>query len=307
MLYISVQPDIPYFHWQIQVMLTNFREVGIDLDRCHVIFLHSSNTPSEQGLKLMQQFPTARFFFYKDERVDRSYIPSIKPYGMYKHFSKYNLVEQFFYHDSDIIFREKINEDLFKNKDIWYMSDTISYIGYEYCLSKGEDQLSKMADIVSIPLDTIKDNQKSSGGAQYIMSGATAEYWKKVYEDSDKLYKFLDLKSKTEVEIPGTYLIQKWCAEMWATLWNIWFFKHETQVNKELDFCFATAPISDYFKCKILHNAGVTQSDKDRMFFKGEFINKSPFEADLDYVNPNFCSYQYKVAVEKVGSSVKSN
>lgn len=306
MLYISVQPDIPYFHWQVKVMLVNFQQNNIDLDRCHVIFLHNNSTPSQEVIQLMNQFPQARFFFYLDDRKDRFYIPSIKPYGMYKHFSKFNIVEQFLYHDCDIIFREKINENLF-DKSICYMSDTISYIGYEYCLSKGEQQLQDMANIVKIPLQTIKDNQNSSGGAQYVMSNITSDYWLKVYQDSNSLYQFLDIKSKTQQPQQGDYLIQKWCAEMWATLWNLWFFDHKTLVVDELNFCFATTPIAEYFNTKILHNAGVNESDKHKMFFKGEFINKSPFTIDLSYVDHSYCSYQYKVAVEQVAAAIKND
>lgn len=307
MLYISVQPDIPYFHWQIEVMLTNFEEVGIDLSKVHIIFLHTQETPSNRCDFLIKKFKNARFFFYKDDRRDRSYIPSIKPYGMYKHFSKYNIVEQFFYHDSDIIFREKINEDLFKKDDIWYMSDTISYIGYDYCISKGEKQFEAMAKIIGVSPKIIQQNQASSGGAQYIMKGTSSEYWYKVYQDSIVLYKFLDNNSKTQTQEPNTYLIQKWCAEMWATLWNMWYFEVTTQVHKELNFCFATASIEDYYNSKILHNAGVTDADKHKMFFKGEFINRNPFEIDLSYVDNKYCSYQYKIAVEKVATLNKNN
>jgi len=304
MLYISVQPDIHYFHWQIKVMLINFKEVGINMKNVHVIFLYLEESKSKQGDQLISEFPDVKFFFYKDERIDRSYIPSIKPYGMYRHLKENKIKKTIFYHDSDIIFREKIREDFFDEKNICYMSNTISYIGYDYCVSKGLEQLQGMADVVKVPLEVIKENQSSSGGAQYIISNSNYFYWHKVYEDSIKLYKYLDSRSKIDVPKEGDYLIQKWCAEMWATLWNLWIFDYETRVHKELDFCFATAPVGDYFQNKILHNAGVTVKDKDKMFFKGEFINKSPFEVDLSYVSDQYCSYKYKEAVEKVEISI---
>ena len=49
------------------------------------------------------------------------------------------------------------------------MSDTISYIGYDYIKSKGDDILKTMLDIVGIDEDVVKNNQNNSGGAQYIL------------------------------------------------------------------------------------------------------------------------------------------
>lgn len=296
MIYISVQPDIPYFHWQIEVMLTNFKEVGIDLSKCHVIFLHKEKE-SEQVRGLKNKYD-AQFFSYLDDREDKCYIPSIKPYGMYKHFSSIEIDQCFFYHDSDIIFKKKV--ELIPEENQCVMSDTISYIGYDYCVSKGEEQLSEMAEIVGVDIETIKSHQSSSGGAQYIYYSTPKEYWLKVYNDSNKLYQHLDERSKTDIPKQGDYLIQKWCAEMWATLWNMWLFRIDTKVSKELNFVFATAPISEYEKCNILHNAGVTDKNKHNMFFKGAFIHNSPFEQDLSYVDPSYCSFFYTQAVKQV-------
>lgn len=301
MLYISVQPDIPYFHWQVEVMLQNFKDKQVDLSQCRVIFLYNSISWSQEVRELEAKFNEVKFFFYQDDRDDKSYIPSIKPYGMYKYCLENPINDQVFYHDCDIVFHTKINESLFKDKKIWYMSDTISYIGYEYCSSKGLDQLEKMTSIVNIPIDIVKANQQSSGGAQYIMFQPSSHYWHKVYRDSNSLYKFLN--SQPQVVKEGEYPIQKWCAEMWATLWNIWYFNCETQVHSELDFCFATNPIKDLESKKILHNAGVTAEEKHRLFFKGAFINNNPTnltELELNYVDPNSCSWYYKEAVRRV-------
>lgn len=300
MIYICVQPDINYFHWQVEVMLQNFTDVGLDIGQCHIVFMHCGSISQEVQI-LQNKFPKAKFFYYLDDREDKSYIPSLKPYGMYKHFDSNTIKGQIFYHDCDIIFHRQIDYSLFKDQKIWFMSNTIGYIGYDYCLSKGEEQLKGMAKIVGISTETIQDNQNSSGGAQYIMFEPSNEYWYKVYKDSNSLYKFLN--SQTQTIQDGIYPIQKWCAEMWATLWNIWYFNHKTQVHRELDFCFATNPIDDFGKMKILHNAGVVESEKHRMFFKGEFINKNPLlltDLELSYVDPNYCSWQYKEAVRRV-------
>lgn len=309
MIYVSVQPDIAYFHWQVELYLFNFLQVGIKPEDIHVVFLFNGSTPSEKGLEIQKKNPLVNFFFYKDDRPDKSYIPSIKPYGMYKHFfnQKGLCCKQIFYHDSDIIFKEKINEEIFsRNKEnVQFMSDTISYIGYDYVKSKGEEQLRKMAEIVGVSVDTIKKNQSSSGGAQYILSNVSSVYWWKVYEDSNKLYWLMDRESKSN--FTGAYPIQKWCAEMWATLWNLWYFGGQTEVHRELDFCFATAPISDWDKMKILHNAGVTEKEKHKMFFKGDYINKAPYSEDLDFVQNQYCSHKYVENIKEFAKTLQNN
>lgn len=303
MIYISVQPDLTSFHWQVEVMLTNFEAVGIE--KCHIIFL--TNAVSQKALELKEKFPQYQFFFYKDERSDaeKQYPPTAKPYGMLQHFLTNRIKEPIFYHDSDIIFKNKINESRYESDDICYMSDTISYIGYNYVKSKGDDVLFEMCKIVDIDCKTIIENQQSSGGAQYILKNTTPAYWSKVYRDSYRLYSRLsDIEPLWRGE---GYPIQKWCAEMWATLWNMWYFKYPTAVCKQLDFVFATAAIEDYEKCNILHNAGVTERDKFKMFFKGDFISRDPFQVDLRFVDSQYCSYEYKKAIDKVVERQKYN
>lgn len=303
MKYICVQPDIPYFHWQVTVMLTNFIKVGISLSQCNIILLHQGEI-SNESKQLQNRFPEVDFFWYLDERDDKSYIPSIKPYGIYRHIQTYPTIfnDCVFYHDSDIIFREKINEQLFIEDDIWYLSDTISYIGWEYIVSKGESQAHTICNHFGIDSAVLIRNQNNSGGAQYIVKNTTESYWLKVYKDSNMLYKYLcDRETHCGIINPNDpYPIQKWCAEMWATLWNAWLFNHQTIVNKELDFCFATSPYREYEQCKIMHNAGVTDLEKHNMFYKGDFIHHSPFNVDLSYVSNQFSSFAYKQAVEDV-------
>ena len=50
---------------------------------------------------------------------------------------------------------------------------------------------------------------------------------------------------------------------------------------------------------KIMHNAGVTVEDK-QLFFKGQYVNRTPFEDDLSFVDKSKCSYKYAQAVKAV-------
>lgn len=307
MIYLSVQPDQPYFHWQVEVFVNNFKKVGINPNKIEVVFLYS-NVPSKEALALQQKYNTVRFFFYPDDRPDKSYIPSIKPWGVFKHLQVYpNLNnEAIFYHDSDVIFNEPINEARFERGGDWYLSDTVSYIGYDYIVSKGTEQMIEMLDVLRIERNLVKNNQRNSGGAQYIVKNTTPAFWYKVYEDCPKLYNVMSKWEKIYTArppfgYPGTayHPIQKWCAEMWATLWNAWQFGHNTIVDRELDFCFATDTYDRACQLKIIHNAGVTDAEANRLFYKGGFILKDPFAVeDYSWVDEKTASKRYVEAIE---------
>jgi hypothetical protein len=306
MIYLSVQPDQPYFHWQVEVYINNFKQIGINPNKIEVLFLYNGK-PSDAGKALQQKYNTCRFFFYEDKRTDKSYIPSIKPWGFYRHLLDFpNLnSEPIFYHDSDIIFNEKIDETRFEKDDAWYLSDTISYIGYKYIISKGADQFLDMLDVLRLDRNTVINNQKNSGGAQYIVKHTTPAFWLKVYEDSPKLYAVMhSWEEKYKSQMPFGYTgasyhpIQKWCAEMWATLWNAWQFGHQTIVDKELDFVFATDTKIRAQSVKIIHNAGVTEKDSSRLFYKAAYIHKDPFIEKFDWVEPTSASRLYVDAIE---------
>lgn len=306
MIYLSVQPDQPYFHWQVEVYINNFKQIGINPNKIEVIFLYSGR-PTDAARALQQKYNTCRFFFYEDNRADKSYIPSIKPWGFYRHLVEFPTLnkEAIFYHDSDIIFTTKIDEARFEKDDTWYLSDTVSYIGYKYIISKGADQFQDMLDALRIERNIVKSNQRNSGGAQYIVKNTTPAFWLKVYEDCPTLYNVMNSwEEKYKEKMPFGYVgvsyhpIQKWCAEMWSTLWNAWIFGHETIVDKELDFVFATDSKVKTDTVKIVHNAGVTVRDSERLFFKGGFINRDPFlEPDFNWVDPNTASRVYADAI----------
>ena len=307
MIYLSVQPDIPYFHWQVEVYLNNFKSVGVNPNKIEIVFLYSGDKPSDEGRRLQTKYNTCRFFFYKDDRPNKSYIPSIKPWGVFKHLQAYPELnnQAIFYHDSDVIFTQKLDESIFEKDDIWYLSDTVSYIGYDYIASKGKEQLLDMLDDLRIERNVVKNNQHNSGGAQYIIKNTTPSFWYKVYEDCFTLYKTMsDWEIRYKEKPPMDYVgenyhpIQKWCAEMWSTLWNAWIFGHQTKIHKELDFVFATDTLVRVEQVKILHNAGVTEANSHRLFYKGAYLSISPFDqADFSYVDTESASYKYVQAI----------
>jgi hypothetical protein len=120
-------------------------------------------------------------------------------------------------------------------------------------------------------------------------------FWEKVYIDCESLY--LNVNKMIADDKPS-HAIQIWCADMWAVLWNLWFFDREVKVSPKLHFSWATSNIQDWTNNPIYHNAGVT-GDNMKMFYKGGYINRLPFDIKIESFNPNLCSYKYAEEILK--------
>lgn len=309
-VFVTAQPDVPYFHWQIKLYVHNFIQKGIDPNQIHVILamVHGSKEPTNGALELNKLGVNLHFF--EDNRNVKSYIPSIKPYLISKwleNFPQYG--KCFFLHDADIIFRQLPDFNKLIEDDTCYLSDTIGYIGYEYiidCCNRYEKKhpnsekgqlLQEMANIIGIEVNVIKENQKNSGGGQYLVKNTDYKLWEKIYKDCTPLYnQMLDYQRRFPIN-PGQ--IQFWTAEMWSVLWNLWLFNHETKITSELDFSWATDNIDRYEKMPILHMAGVTDNLKSTKFYKGDYINVDPIEKlrenknHFDYIESNSTTTKY--------------
>jgi len=309
LVFVSAQPDVPYFHWQIKVYVHNFIEKGISPNDIHVVLaiVHGQKKPSAESLELKNLGINVHHYF--DNRDRKHYIPNIKPFLIYKWLEENpQYGESFFLHDADIIFRELPDFKTLMDDDIIYLSDTIGYIGYNYimdCCKRYETQhpnsnkgqlIQEMVDVVGIDVDCVKCNQENSGGGQYIIKHTDSKMWEKIYNDCVPLYDQMINYQKRFPISPGE--IQFWTAEMWSVLWNLWYFGKETKITKELDFSWATDDITIYEKKPILHMAGVTQDLKDRKFYKGEYINEDPLRKIE--INPDYFDY-----IEKNSSTIK--
>ena len=289
LVFVTAQPDVPYFHWQVRVYSQNFIDLGIDPSKIHVIFgmVQGNTEPTKESLELGDL--GINVHHYLDDRQKIHYIQSIKPFLIYKWLEENPEYSKcFFLHDADIIFRELPDFDKLLNDDVIYLSDTVGYIGYDYiasCCDRYESNhpesekfqlLQEMVNVVGLTIDEVKDNQKNSGGGQYIIKNTPWELWFKIYYDCAPLYDQMLGYHKRFPISPGE--IQFWTAEMWSLLWNLWYFGIETKVVNDLSFSWATDSIDTYKKHPILHMAGVTQDLKDKKFFKGDFINVNPLE-----------------------------
>lgn len=309
-IFVTAQPDVPYFHWQARVYVENFIDKGIKPENIHIIFgtVNKERTPTKESLELKRL--GVNVHHYPDDRDKKHYIPSIKPYLIANWLEEYpDYGEMFFLHDADIVFRQLPDFEKLINDDICYVSDTIGYIGYNYimdCCKRYEDKhpssekgqlLKEMADVVGLPVEVIKENQENSGGGQYLIKNTDSIVWAKIYYDCARLYdQMLDYQKRFHIS-PGE--IQFWTAEMWSLLWNLWFFGHQTKISDDISFSWATDDIRTYEKHNILHMAGVTQDLKNKKFFKGDYINVNPLEKlrenmkHFDYIEPTSATVKY--------------
>jgi hypothetical protein len=308
-LFVTAQPDVPYFIWQIKLYVHNFIEKGINPSQIHVVLgiIDRNTEPSEESLELKKFGIHVHHF--KDDRRKKHYIPSVKPFLISKWLQlNESYGEIFFLHDADIIFRELPSFDRLLNDNITYLSNTVGYIGYNYiidCCNRYETHhpksekgqlISEMANVIGIDVETIKSNQENSGGGQYLIKNTNPELWDKIYNDSNKLYDQMHDYHRRFPISPGE--IQFWTAEMWSVLWNLWLYGKETKITSELDFSWATDSVSIYESKPILHMAGVTDDLKNKKFYKGEFINIDPIERIKD--DPNYFDF-----IESTSSTVK--
>jgi len=308
-VFVTAQPDVPYFHWQVKLYTHNFIEKGIEPKNIHVIFSTIGNNQLSQGANELKEIGI-NIHSYKDERINKRYIPSIKPFLLYKWLEQYPQYGKcFFLHDADIIFRELPDFDSMLDDDICYLSDTIGYIGYNYimdCCRRYESQhpssekgqlIKEMADTVGIDVSVIKENQENSGGGQYIIKNTDHKLWEKIYLDSFVLYNNMMIYQRKFPINPGQ--IQFWTAEMWSVLWNLWLKDYKTKVVDELGFSWATDDLEKYEKYPILHMAGVTDDLKNTKFYKGDYINVNPIEKlktnpnHFEYVDPKSSTIKY--------------
>lgn len=293
MKYICAQPATQYFGWQIDVMLYSFVSTGVNMSDVHIVCA-IQNVIDPYFDKLKEKYPNVVFAFYDDTRVDKNYISSIRPNILKQHFTSFPELqnEVIFYHDCDIAFTKPLDLPCYVYEDkISYLSDTVSYIGYEYILSKGKEFVDKMCGIVGIDEDILIQNQEDSGGAQYIMKGIDKYFWYDVENDCNRLFKEIsELNATKKQNDPNFHEIQIWCADMWGVLWNLWKRNKQTKVIKELDFLWSITPKKNWHNHFIYHNAGVTAEMKN-LFFKGSYINSLP-DLNLNIENNN-CSYNY--------------
>lgn len=299
--FICAQPAIPYYTWQVEVLINNFKQHGVNPNYIDILCGIENDIIPSSWAKLAEHYNTVRFFFYNDTRLDKSYIPSI-----YFNLLKQHLAARpelatsaLFLHDSDIVFTRALQLSDLLEDDTWYLSDTKFYINYSYITSKGLSTYQDMCKIVGIDPLIPKLLNANAGGAQYLTKNTTPEFWHKVELDSTRLYSYFN--SVEHLYVPkhsGDYPIQKWTAGMWSLLWNAWLAGHETIIHPKLEFAWVTGPLAETNRCSILHNAGVVDDSNHihsaarGLFYKGDYRTTLPYNQNLN-ISKEFASYYY--------------
>ena len=322
-IFISAQPDEVYFHWQVEIYLYQFAKHGIQ-ERCYALFGYR-DMPSEYALNLAKKYP--HIILYKDERitVPNHYAPTIRPHLLKKFFTEHpELGASVFYHDSDIFLVRLPRFELMLGDNINYLSDTISYIGYNYiadCQKRytathpnAEPLINLMCKCVGLPVTLVKNNEKVSGGAQYLLKNIDAAFW---IEAEELCQKLTDCMKAYDAKYPVEHGIQAWTADMWVVLWLVWKRGRKTKIHDDLDFSWAPYSVTDYHKKRIFHLAGVTQKNCEGHFFKTHFQKKNIFEEYarnkniFDNVKPSSATFEYvkvlKEYAEKSPVIIKEN
>ena len=294
--FVSAQPATTYYAWQVETMLNNFIQMGVNPNNVDIVCWKQNGVIPEEWSKLANGY-AARFFFYDDTRETKHYISSIRPNILKQHWIAQPSLKDsaIFYHDSDIIFTKPIQDwitDEMISDNVWYGSDTRWYIAHSYIKSKGQDVIDEMCKIMDLPESLIEENELNAIGAQYLMKGIDTHFWSRVESDSENLFKEIsELNRKKTVEDPTHHALQIWCADMWAVLWGGWRRGYKTECHPNFDFSWGTSLENEYFKMNIMHNAGVTDS-KNGLFYKADYMNKLPYTEPLQ-INEGTASWHY--------------
>ena len=162
--FISAQPATDYYAWQVEVYINNFIRNGYtDID---VVSGFQGKIPDSWGKLVSRYGNVVDFHFYEDTMGEVRYIPAIQAHLLKKHFDENPNDGAFFFHDADFIFTRPLDFTPYLNDHNWYFSDTISYIGHDYIVSKGEEVLDSMCKVVGIDKAVVKANQENSGGVK---------------------------------------------------------------------------------------------------------------------------------------------
>lgn len=343
---VSCFPDDNYFIFEVETYLTNLRKHNLSNKfRGLVLIPHDRVSKGVNPLwkQMEEKFPESKFFYYSDvdgklakDIQSINYIPLLRPWLLAKHFSEFPELESdtILYTDSDIVFTENLDIQKYFQDDICYVSNVSSYLDKDYIdnkisavdeskleIFKKFDILDTLGKLCGINRQIIEENNINTGGVQYVLKGITSQFWSDVYNSCLKVRPFLVSANQhfmkgdnpTEKENNG---YQSWCTDLFVVLYTLWRYKKEVKNPPELDFAWATDPISKINTVGIFHNAGASgptmelNGKIETVFFKSKLIYRnnlhSPhFEPEyLDSVTPDYCTHYYTQAIKEVNNPI---
>ncbi|KQM65222.1 hypothetical protein ASE74_10145 [Pedobacter sp. Leaf216] len=306
MIFLSALPDTDYFMWQLEIQILNFKSFNIIKENYHILISYDPDKGINPHFKdLTDQYSDdVSFFYYADNRIEKSYVSTVRPHIIAKHFKEHLWlsVEHIFYHDTDIVFTDSIPDfDFLCIGDTWYFSDTRSYLDSAYIDRCAPGLLTGMCEVLGFKEELIRKNDQNAGGAQTLLKNVDSKFWEKIEIDCNILYQFLtSTQNKYERLYYQKYKnqgrkytpISSWCSDMWVILWNA-LERAEVKLHEDLDFCWPFHDQTEWLNKKIFHNAGVGPTEAKTLFFKGNYAETVPYGKYLDYVQHNTCSNKY--------------
>lgn len=289
---IFANPNDEFFIWQCHLYIESCIRAGFKIENIHPLIYVPPGRESlnQKWQKLMDVYEGLKIYFYNDKGAAKHlgvYIPVLRPHVIAQHFEAFPELDKevIIYTDCDILWTRKPDIEKFYDDDTSYISDAKSYMNADYFESKKNDVkaekkeeylkrdiLKETCNLIGVSVNYPKLNNNNTGGVQYILKGTNVEFWKKVEKDVISIRTYLmDINRQFfESESKG---IQSWCADLWAVLWNLWYFKKRVKVVKELNFAWATDSLEKLETVDIYHNAGVVSPNNGGInwFYKGKY------------------------------------
>lgn len=291
MIFVSAQPNELLFAWQTEVQLKNFQNLGIDLSKVNVLVGYTGDINSvdlfEKWNRIRKNYPSVNLRFYEDLRESKGYAPSIRPFLLSEFFKDHpDLVDEYmFYYDSDIVLKDIPAFEAMSDFR-WHVSPA-DYIAWNYIEEKKSPSLMRdMHNSVGIDQETTKLRGQDVGGVQYYIYGTTPEFWKKVEQDCERMWRVhhqnhnIYVKEHIENTQNKTLDFQIWCTDMWCIYWNALLNGVDVYANPALNFVWPKDRIEQLEEFDIYHDSGIDTTD-NTSFAKGNYKTKTPFNDDL--------------------------
>jgi hypothetical protein len=260
--------------------------------------------------RLEARFTDVSFWHYQDERNPITYIPSVVPHLLKKHFALNPWLENeaVFLTDPDQLWIKKPDYSDLLADDKCYVSDSRGFINHSYLTwgNRPKHLIDELESLVGLTPGKILEENDNSGGSHYLLKGVNWQYFEKVEKDSNDIYKLmLDYNAKYDREwgptkengwIAGVSGVQAWSAFMHSLLYNLWYFAKEVRVTDRLAFCWGSDTIDKWHSREILHLAGVTSanSKSHNLFYKASYTTKLPYDDVMNNTyNEGYATNEY--------------
>lgn len=297
---VVVLPDHPYYLWQMIVQAVHLEELGFEDVHYLVYYGDRSSIRARRArdqlcarVHLMEQGNTRWLGRYN------RYDPAMKPMMVSRWMQRDRDRETvpFLYLDPDAVLTRVPDQW----PEPWHASDTDSYTGPDYIRSKGEGLLDDMCGIVGVDPEVARS--MTGIGAQYVIAGTTAEFWRGVALASVEIH---DLCINTRQDYwpdDHEYPVQAWCAEMYATQLAALRDGLNPTPSESMKFMWADGDVSGWDDPDVMfyHNAGAVGHEEDGTHFrKSAWQSVSPFGKSIR-TDPSSASHRYVQMIHRAG------